>query len=236
MIVVNQLKKAYEDTVACDLEHLEIKVGEHIGLLGNNGAGKTTLISLMLDLIKPDSGTITIDGMDIVKNEEWKYKVSAYLDEGFLIDFLKPEEYFDFIGKARKIDVTAYIDRLKSYEEFFRGEIFGNKRYIRDLSKGNKKKVGVTGALATHSDILLLDEPFANLDPSSQIMLKKMINEMDDQTTKIISSHDLTHIIDVCTRIIIIESGKIVKDLAVEENTLAEIQSFFGDNMSENEI
>lgn len=236
MIEITDLLKKYDDTVATAIDHLTISAGEHVGLVGNNGAGKTTMISLMLDLIAADKGNVQINGMDVQRSDQWKEITSAYLDESFVIDYLTPDEYFKFISRIRGISTSDMEDRLGPFQSFFNDQIRGQKKYIRDLSKGNKKKVGIAAALLASPQLLYLDEPFANLDPSSQIILQNIIRSLPEDMTIFISSHDLTHISEVCRRIIILENGKIVKDLETNANTLVELRSYFTAKSELNEI
>ena len=236
MIEIQDLYKQYGETVATDIAHMNIVAGEHIGLVGNNGAGKTTLISLMLDLIKADRGAVLFDGENVAQSDNWKSSVAAFIDETFTIDYLTPDEYFTFVGRIRGIGKEELQTRLDKFEQFFNGAILDQKKYIRDLSKGNKKKVGIAGALIANPRVLYLDEPFANLDPSSQIILQRMIANLRDEMTILISSHDLTHISEVCERIIVVENGKIVKDLETSANTRHELRSYFTAKSDQNEI
>jgi len=140
MIHVSDLKKTYNGTTVLHIDNLDIPQGQSFGLVGNNGAGKTTFFSMLLDLIIPTTGRITSNNIQINTSEEWKKFTSSFIDETFLIGYLTPEEYFYFIGELRgwnKSDVDAF---LKNYEDFFNGEILNNKKYLRDLSKGNAKK------------------------------------------------------------------------------------------------
>ncbi|WP_130733330.1 ABC transporter ATP-binding protein [Flavobacterium sp. J27] len=229
MIHVNNLSKKYNGTTVLQIEHLEIPKGQSFGLVGNNGAGKTTFFSLLLDLIQPSSGKITSNNIQINTDESWKVFTNSFLDESFLIGYLTPEEYFYFIGELRgwnKADVDAF---LKNYEDFFNGEILNNKKYLRDLSKGNAKKAGIVGALIGNPEIIILDEPFANLDPTTQIRLKKIIKSLaeDRNITVLVSSHDLQHTVEVSDRIVVLEKGNIVKDLIPTTETLKELETFF---------
>lgn len=229
MIEVNNLSKQYNGITVLNINNLTIPQGESFGLVGNNGAGKTTLFRLILDLIEANSGKVLIDGQPVARRDEWKTKVGSFLDEGFLIDFLTPDEYFDFVGKLYNKSAGDIQHVLNSMEDFFNGEILGVKKLIRDLSKGNQKKVGIVAALLADPKILILDEPFTALDPSSQIRLKRILN--DFQTTKgmtmLISSHDLNHVTEVCKRTVILEKGVIVKDIQTNEDTLKELESYF---------
>ncbi len=229
MIQAINLQKAYNGTTVLNLEQLTIEKGEVFGLVGNNGAGKTTFFSLVLDLIRATRGKVLINEIAVAKTEEWKELVAAYIDESFTIGYLTPDEYFEFIGELRGMNAKDVANFLEGYKDFFKDEILGKKKFIRDLSKGNQKKVGVVGALMGNTEVIVLDEPFANLDPSSQYQLRNIIKEYSQQKEKtlLISSHDLDHVADVCTRIVILEKGEIVRDVQKTESTLAELEEFF---------
>lgn len=229
MIQVQNLKKIYENTTVLNLPELTINTGESFGLVGNNGAGKTTFFSLLLDLIETSQGTISNNGVIVNKSEEWKGFTTAFLDESFLIGYLTCEEYFYFLGELRnqsKQDVDAF---LQGYADFFNDEILGNNKYIRDLSKGNQKKVGIIGALLGNPKVVILDEPFANLDPTTQIRLKKILRNIADtkQTTLLVSSHDLNHTFEISDRIVCFEKGEIIKDINTKEYSFEELKAFF---------
>ena len=229
MITVTNLSKKYNGTTVLDIDHLEIPRGQSFGLVGNNGAGKTTFFSLLLDLIQPTTGNIFNKEVTVSESEAWKPFTSSFIDESFLIGYLTPEEYFQFIGELRnqnKADVMAFVQQ---FEDFFNGEILGRKKYLRDLSKGNQKKVGIVAALIGNPEVVILDEPFANLDPTTQIRLKKTIKDLTESTdiTILISSHDLIHVTEVCERIVVLNKGKVVNDLRTSEATLRELESYF---------
>jgi ABC-2 type transport system ATP-binding protein len=229
MIEINNLKKVYNGSTVVNIPELSIIKGETIGLVGNNGAGKTTLFRIMLDLIRPETGEVLSKQKNVAQTEEWKSYTSSYLDEGFLIDYLTPEEYFYFIGSLLDLGRSEIDSQLEGYTDFFNGEILGRKKFIRDLSKGNQAKVGVVAALLQKPELLMLDEPFANIDPSTQIRLKSLIRETANtrRLTTIISSHDLNHVTDICERIILMEKGKVIKDMQTNKNTLTELEDYF---------
>ena len=230
MITINHLKKAFGNTVACDIEQFKINDGEILGLVGNNGAGKTTLFRMLLDLLKPDEGDVALDGINPAQSEEWKAATGSYIDEGFLIDFLTPEEYFAFIGKITDKTQEEVNERLKDFEKFAAGEIFGQKKLIRNLSAGNKQKVGIISALFNNPKLVILDEPFNFLDPSSQNTLKHVLTEYNKRTgaTILVSSHNLAHTIDISTRIALLEKGHIVRDLAnADGSARTELENYF---------
>ena len=229
MIIIQNISKVYGSRKVLDIPFLEIGKGESFGLVGNNGAGKTTLFSLLLDLIQPSSGFIEIDGDKVNEKETWKSKTSAFIDESFLIGYLTPEEYFYFLGELRGQNKAAVDQFLIQFGDFFNGEILNGKKYVRDLSKGNQKKVGIVGAFIGKPEIIILDEPFANLDPSTQIKLKKLIRDWttNEQVTFLISSHDLAHTTEVSNRIVVLNRGELVKDIITNPETLRELEDFF---------
>jgi ABC-2 type transport system ATP-binding protein len=229
MITFNNLKKSYSRNVVLEINSLDIPKGQAFGLVGNNGAGKTTLFSLLLDLIKPTKGKVINNNIDVKESEDWKSFTSAFLDESFLISYLLPEEYFYFIGDLRGVYKREVDNFLNQFEDLFNGEILGGKKYIRDLSKGNQKKVGIIAALIGSPKIIILDEPFANLDPTTQIRLKKIIKKLaqEKETTILVSSHDLQDVTEVSERIVLLEKGKIVRDIKTDSKTLKELEEYF---------
>jgi ABC-2 type transport system ATP-binding protein len=231
MIKIENLKKNFGETTACYVSSFQINDGYILGLVGNNGAGKTTLFRLLLDLLKADEGTVHIDNINPTESEEWKQNVGAYIDEGFLIDFLTPEEYFAFLGKVSGMSQQEVDERLKDFERFANGEIFDQKKLIRNLSAGNKMKVGIISALLRKPKIVILDEPFNFLDPTSQLVLKHLLTDYAHQTgaTILISSHNLQHTVDISTRIALLEHGQIIRDLANNNGSATtELQEYFG--------
>jgi len=238
MITINNLSKVYETKKVLSIENLDFHKGQTIGLVGNNGAGKTTLFSLILDLIEPTSGYVSIDQEKVNQSENWKNKVGAFIDETFLIGYLTPEEYFYFLGELRGQSKANVDEFLKNFNDFFNGEILNAKKYIRDLSKGNMKKVGIIGALIGTPAIIILDEPFANLDPSTQIKLKNLIRDwsQNSDSTFLISSHDLAHTTEVCERIVVINKGELVRDIQTSPETLRDLEQYFADQVLVNTL
>ncbi len=229
MIQTSKIIKKYNEVTVLNIENLDIPKGQSFGLVGNNGAGKTTFFNLLLDLIKPSTGTITTNDIQVDKSEDWKQFTGSFIDESFLIGYLTPEEYFYFIGDLRgqnKADVDSFISQ---FEEIFNDEILGKKKYLRDLSKGNQKKAGIVAALIGNPEVIILDEPFANLDPSTQIRLKQLLKSHanNKEVTILISSHDLGHVTEVCERIVVLEKGDVIKDIKTSPETLKELEAHF---------
>ena len=229
MIKIENLIKKYSKQTVLEINSLEIPSGQTFGLIGNNGAGKTTLFSCLLDLIKPTKGKVINNGVEVSSGEEWKSFTTAFLDETFLIGYLMPEEYFYFIGELRGLSKIQVDNFVLKFEDFFHGEILGGKKYLRDLSKGNQKKVGVIAALIGEPKVIILDEPFANLDPSTQIRLKGIIKDLSkyNDTTILVSSHDIQDVTEVCDRIALLEKGKLIKDIKTNKETLKELETYF---------
>ena len=229
MIEAQNLSKTYNGVTVLNIENLVVNTGESIGLAGNNGAGKTTFFSLLLDLIGPTTGKITNNGIVVNESEAWKPFTAAFIDETFLIGYLTAEEYFYFIGDLRSQSKSQIDEFLAPFAEFFNDEILNKRKYLRDLSKGNQKKVGIIAALIGKPEVVVLDEPFANLDPTTVSRLKRILKEIasDPNRTLLVSSHDLQHTVEVCKRIVVLEKGVIVKDTPTTTETLKELETFF---------
>lgn len=230
MIEINNLIKNFGEKTAVNIEHFKIQSGQMLGLVGNNGAGKTTLFRLALDLLKADQGNVTVEGVDVSKSEEWKKITGAFIDDGFLIDYLSPEEFFYFSGRLYGISKEEIDERLKEFEHFMSGEVIGQKKLIRNYSAGNKQKIGIISAMLHYPQVLILDEPFNFLDPTSQSLIKHLLKKYNEehQATVIISSHNLSHTVDICPRIALLEKGIIIKDLINENNSAEkELEDYF---------
>lgn len=240
-IVINNLKKSFGEKTAVDINHFEIESGTLLGLVGNNGAGKSTLFRLILDLIKADAGSVRMMGtangenrdINVAESEEWKDWTGAFIDDSFLIDYLTPDEYFRFIARISGIGDEALEEQLQKYEHFMAGEIKGQTKLIRNLSAGNKQKVGIIAALLLQPQVLILDEPFNFLDPSSQHAIKHLLQEYNQQTgaTILVSSHNLNHTVDICPRIALLENGVIIRDIENNDGSAqTELENYFDVN------
>jgi len=229
MIHSVNISKKYGQAEVLNIEELKIPKGQSFGLVGNNGAGKTTFFNILLDLIRPTTGEITNHDVVVNQSEAWKSFTGSFIDETFLIGYLTPEEYFEFIGDLRGMNKADVANFLAQFDEFFNEEILKKKKYLRDLSKGNQKKVGIVAALMGNPQVVILEEPFANLDPTTQIRLKKFLKELTDnkEVTVLVSSHDLSHVTDVCERIVVLDKGTVVKDMETSKETLKELESHF---------
>ena len=228
-IIINNLRKTFGEKVAVDIPELTIHSGELLGLVGNNGAGKSTLFRLILDLIKADTGTVRMkDGevdVNVAETEVWKDWTGAFVDESFLIDYLTPDEYFQFIARLTDTSDEQLQEFLAQYQHFMADELAGQKKLIRTLSAGNKQKVGIMAAMLLRPKVLILDEPFNFLDPSSQNAIKHLLKKYNEETgaTILVSSHNLQHTVDISERIVLLEHGKVIHDIDNKEKQAQDI-------------
>ena len=230
MIKLEGITKSFGSLQVLKGIDLEINKGEIVSIVGPSGAGKTTLFRLMLDLLKADDGKVIINDIDVSQSEDWKSITGAFIDDGLLIDYLTPEEYFYFIGKMYGLKKEEVDERLVPFERFMSGEVIGHKKLIRNYSAGNKQKIGIISAMLHYPQILILDEPFNFLDPSSQSIIKHLLKKYNEehQATVIISSHNLNHTVDVCPRIALLEHGVIIRDIINEDNSAEkELEDYF---------
>ena len=229
-IKIKDLIKQYGKNTVLDIPELTINSGELVGLVGNNGAGKTTLMRLMLDLIEATEGYVETDGQRVNEDAAWKSFTGSFIDGRFLIDFYTPEEYFAFIARAYGIDKATLDSRLEQYRPLMHDEILGTKKYLRQFSEGNRQKTGIIGAMMINPQVLILDEPFNYLDPSSQMTVARLISQMNRElgTTVIISSHNLSFVSEISTRILLLEKGRIIKDLSNHDGSATkELEDYF---------
>lgn len=234
-IIIKDIRKTFGEKVAVNIPELTIHSGEMLGLVGNNGAGKSTLFRLILDLIKADTGSVRMVGqltttdnrrltsgnvdINVAETEVWKDWTGAFVDEGFLIDYLTPDEYFQFIAHLTDTSDEELQEFLAKYQHFMADELTGQKKLIRTLSAGNKQKVGIMAAMLLRPQVLILDEPFNFLDPSSQNAIKHLLQKYNEETgaTILVSSHNLQHTVDICKRIVLLEHGKVIHDIDNKE-------------------
>lgn len=230
MITISNLTKSFGTKVAVNIADYAIPQGTLLGLVGNNGAGKTTFFRLILDLLQADEGNVHIGDINVSKSEEWKQCTGAFIDDSFLIDYLTPEEYFYFLGRAYGLKKEEVDERLVPFARFMSSEVLGQKKLIRDFSRGNKQKIGIIGAMLHRPSLLILDEPFNFLDPSSQSIIKHLLAEYNKETnaTILVSSHNLNHTSDVCKRIALLENGVIIRDIDNAAHTAEqELEDYF---------
>ncbi len=229
-IIIENLRKNFGEKSAVNINQFEIPSGQILGLVGNNGAGKSTLFRLILDLIKADEGRVLMGSTDVSQTEEWKSWTGAFVDESFLIDYLTPDEYFQFVARISGTPDEEYQSFLARFEHFMAGELMGQNKLIRNLSAGNKQKVGIVAAMLLRPKVLILDEPFNFLDPSSQSAIKNLLHEYNRETgaTILVSSHNLQHTVDISPRIALLENGVIIRDIDnADGKAQEELENYF---------
>ena len=230
MIKIDNLTKYFGENTALDIKQLQIAEESIVGLVGNNGAGKTTMLRLVLDLCQASSGVVLSGGKDVSKSEDWKLYTGSFLDSGYLIDFLTPEEYFNLIAELNHITKEDLQARIAKFASFMNGEILGKKKLIKNYSAGNKQKIGIVAAMITNPKVLLLDEPFNFLDPSSQMEMLRLLRELNKEfgTTMILSSHNIELVSEISSRIILLEKGMVKKDISASaDEAVEELRTYF---------
>ena len=160
------------------------------------------------------------EAINVAETEVWKDWTGAFVDESFLIDYLTPDEYFHFIARLTDTSDEQLQAFLDEYQHFMADELAGQKKLIRTLSAGNKQKVGIMAAMLLQPKVLILDEPFNFLDPSSQNAIKHLLQKYNKKTgaTILVSSHNLQHTVDISSRIVLLEHGKVIQDIDNREH------------------
>ncbi len=212
MIEIKNISKTYNGNIkAIDNLNLKINDGEIVGFIGLNGAGKTTAIKMMTGILIPDTGTITINGYDIVKDSLKAKQIIGYIaDNPDMFLKLTGIEFINFIADIYNVPITLRKKRIKLF-----GERFGLSdvldKPMQGYSHGTRQKMMVVAALVHDPEVWILDEPLIGLDPTSAFELKKMMREHADKGNAVFFS---THVLEVaeklCDRIVIIDKGKIV--------------------------
>tara|TARA_B100001175_G_C19495574_1_gene635078 strand:- start:445 stop:1146 length:702 start_codon:yes stop_codon:yes gene_type:complete len=211
---IKKINKKYGDQVALIDVSFSLKKGDIVGFLGPNGAGKTTLMKIITSILKPDSGNITINGYDTQKNEVSTKRQIGYLAENNpLYKDMLVTEYLDFIASLYEIENKK--DKVKEIikKTGLEGEI---KKKIEELSKGYKQRVGIAAALVHDPNVLILDEPTTGLDPNQLIEIRKLIQEIGQEKIVLLSTHILQEIPKICNHIIIINKGRIVENIRMQ--------------------
>lgn len=212
MIEISGLSKHYGKKKALDNISFSVKKGEILGFLGPNGAGKSTTMNIITGYLSSTSGTVTVDGYDILDNpNEVKKRIGYLPEQPPLYQDMTVEEYLNFVYDLKKI---KGMDKAEHIGEIVARVGIENvlKRRISNLSKGYKQRVGLAQAMLGKPEVLILDEPTVGLDPKQIIEIRNVIKELGKEHTVILSSHILSEISAVCERVIIIKDGTIVAE------------------------
>lgn len=221
MLAVNCVTKTFENVRAVDNLSINVETGDIYGLLGPNGAGKTTTIRMIMQIIQPDTGNITLDGEPLTLKQ--KDRIGYLPEERGLYQKMKVREVVEYFAALKNMDSTKakentdfYLDRFDLLER--------TEDKIEELSKGNQQKIQFTISIIHEPKLLILDEPFSGLDPVNQVLIKEIIGELQQQnTTILLSTHQMEQVEKLCKRICLISKGK-----AVLNGNLREIKREYG--------
>ena len=229
IIEMVELTKKYGTFTAVDHLSLNIRKGEIFGLLGPNGAGKSTSILMMLGLTEPSSGNVFVCGINSTINPiEVKQRVGYLPEDVGFYDERTGLENLMYTARLNGIDdKTAKEKALQLMKQVGLPDVENKK--TGKYSRGMRQRLGLADVLIKDPEVIILDEPFANLDPTTQIRLKKTLKKINEESssTLLISSHDLGHITEVCERIVVLSKGEVIKDLRTSAATLKELEQFF---------
>ncbi|MCK4383099.1 MAG: ABC transporter ATP-binding protein [Candidatus Lokiarchaeota archaeon] len=218
MISVSELKKFFGDVKAVNGISFEVKKGEVFGLLGPNGAGKTTTIKLLLGLLEPNHGDISIMGLNPETEEvQIKSRVGYVSEEPLIFKSLTPKDLFNFIASIRSLDAEETSKRAQQYLESL-GALEYYEQLIATLSHGNKQKIQIVSAILHDPNLLIMDEPLAGLDAKSVKVIKEILDIHIENGGAVLFSTHIMEIAEVlCDRIAIMNRGKLVGIGTMEE-------------------
>jgi ABC-2 type transport system ATP-binding protein len=216
MIHVENLTKYYNQLCAVDQINFDIQKGEILGLLGPNGAGKTTTLRMLTGYLQPSSGSINIKGLSIDKHVLEIKKLLGYLPEPApLYHAMLVFDYSKYVAATREIHGEQKLPRIRQLADLCGiNEVMSQP--IGELSKGYKQRVGLAHAMMNDPEVLIFDEPTSGLDPNQIVEIRKIIKEIGQKKTIIISTHILSEAEATCDRIVIINRGQIVADGSTE--------------------
>lgn len=209
MINLDQVTKQYTSKTAVNDISFTAKKGEIIGFLGPNGAGKTTTMRIILGLIQPTYGAVTVNGHEPITDRLKVLSHIGYLPENNpLYPEMKVREYLQFMTEVKEVEDTETVNKLA--EDVNIVDVLDKK--IEELSRGYRQRVGLAAALLGSPDILILDEPTSGLDPLEQDKIKDLIKKIAKEKTVIFSTHILSEVEDIANRLVIIKEGSLVYD------------------------
>lgn len=209
-LLVNNISKSFGSKRILDKVNFSIDENEFVAIIGNNGVGKSSLLKIICQIIEPDSGNLSFSNEKIKKEE-----LGIVLDKSYLIEEYCPEEYLNFIASFSNVKVEHINERINDLFKML--DISEPKKLIKKLSSGNRMKITIAAALINNPKIIILDEPFTNLDIDIKLNLLKILKTFKGDKTLLISSHNLEDVIDLCDRFLILKNGDIQKDYLKED-------------------
>lgn len=219
MIEIHNLSKIYNGKIALNNISLSLERGEIVGLLGRNGAGKSTLMNVITGYESMTSGDIIIDGDHILENPiAIKAKLGYLPDTPPLYEEMTVQEYLRFVAKLKNIKKNLLQDEIDQKIEKLNLEKVRHQ-LIKSLSKGYKQRVGIAQAILGNPPLIILDEPTSGLDPKELIEIRKTIQGLKESSLVIVSSHILSEVNSICTKLVVIQDGEIVSEGAMDLNS-----------------
>jgi len=215
VLEAKNLTKLYNGVAAVDAASFTIQPGEIVGFVGLNGAGKSTTINMLLGFLKPSHGEVILFGKHVsLSNAATSHqKIGFATGDMALFDDMTGRQYLHFIARAYKI--STQTDTYQQLVEKFEPQL---DKKINTLSRGNKQKIALIAAFMSDPELVILDEPSSGLDPLMQQHFLDLVRQQSEKgTTIFMSSHYLNEVIDVCSRILLIKNGKLVKDIPASE-------------------
>lgn len=213
LIQLEQISKNYGAQVALSNVNFSLQKGEIVGLLGVNGAGKSTLMKILSGIVLPDSGAVTFFGQNFFTNSlDLKKKIGYLSEDNPLYEDMYVKEYLEYargIYNADKVRVTEVIEQTGLQKEY--------KKKIRNLSKGNRQRVGVAQALINDPLFLILDEATSGLDPNQRENLNKLLIELSIGKIILFSTHILQDVKEICSRFVLLDKGNLIADKKIDE-------------------
>ncbi len=212
IVEIKNLTKRFDEVVAVNRLNLNIESGELFGFLGPNGAGKTTTIKIIVGLLHPDEGSVSIDGFDVVKNPEKAKKHIGYIpDNPYIYDRLTGREFLELVGSLYGMNRKLITERIEWLFELFGIEDWGDD-YAAEYSHGMRQKIIMASAIMHDPKLIMIDEPMVGLDPQSQRLVKGVLKKLSERGISIfMSTHTLSVAEELCTRIGIIHKGELLK-------------------------
>jgi ABC-2 type transport system ATP-binding protein len=209
-IVIENLSKYYSKFLALDNLSLRIEENENVGLLGPNGAGKSTTLKILCGLIRPSSGAVYIDGINVAeKPEQALARIGAIVETPEFYPFLTPQETLSYFGRLRGMRGDGLRHRIKEVIDLVRLEEWVTVK-IEKFSRGMKQRLAVAQALLHDPPILILDEPGLGLDPRGVVEFREIIAGMGKEKTVLFASHQLVEVTQICSQVAIIDHGKLL--------------------------